>query len=158
MKGETLPKLFLIKNGDIIDPANGQRFNGSILLKNGKIEKIGKRISAPEAEVYDTGGKVVTHGFCDLHVHFREPGREDKETLATGADAALAGGFTQVCAMPNTDPPLDTPESIRFVVEKGSDLSVKIHPIGAISVGQHGKELTELGAMVKEGGRQQAQG
>ncbi|MEE2876203.1 MAG: dihydroorotase [Candidatus Neomarinimicrobiota bacterium] len=151
MKGETLPKLFLIKNGDIVDPANGERFNGSILLKNGKIEKIGKRISAPEAEVYDTGGKVVTHGFCDLHVHFREPGREDKETLATGADAALAGGFTQVCAMPNTDPPLDTPESIRFVVEKGSDLSVKIHPIGAISVGQHGKELTELGAMVKEG-------
>ncbi len=151
MKGKALPKLFLIKNGDIIDPANGKRSPGSILLKNGRIDKIGKRISAPEAETYDANGKVVTHGFCDLHVHFREPGREDKETLASGANAALAGGFTEVCVMPNTDPPLDTPQSIRFIVEKGSGLPVKIHPIGAISSGQLGKELTELGAMTGEG-------
>ena len=151
MKGKALPKQFLIKNGDIIDPVKGERFIGSVLISSGRIEKVGKRISANGATVYDAGGKVVTHGFCDVHVHFREPGREDKETLATGAEAAIAGGFTQVCAMPNTEPPLDSPESIRFIVEKAADLPIKIHPIGAISVGQQGKELTELGAMAQEG-------
>ena len=96
MKGKALPKQFLIKNGDIIDPVIGERFFGSGLSNSGRIEKVGKRISANGATVYDAGGKVVTHGFCDVHVHFREPGREDKETLATGAEAAIAGGFTQV--------------------------------------------------------------
>ena len=151
MNDKALPKIFLIKNGDIIDPIKGERFIGSILINSGRIKKVGKRISAKGATVYDAGGKVVTHGFCDIHVHFREPGREDKETLATGAEAAIAGGFTQVCAMPNTEPPLDSPESIRFIVEKAAELPVKIHPIGAISVGLKGKELTELSAMVQEG-------
>ena len=151
MNDKALPKKFLIKNGDIIDPIKGERFIGSILINSGRIKKVGKRISAKGATVYDAGGKVVTHGFCDIHVHFREPGREDKETLATGAEAAIAGGFTQVCAMPNTEPPLDSPESIRFIVEKAAELPVKIHPIGAISVGLKGKELTELSAMVQEG-------
>lgn len=151
MKSKALPKLLLIKNAEVIDPVKGEHFSGSILLKNGRIERIGKRISADSAEVFDAGGCVVTHGFCDVHVHFREPGREDKETLATGARAALAGGFTEVCVMPNTEPPLDSPESIRFVVEKGEEEPITIHPIAAISVGQKGKELTELGAMVEEG-------
>lgn len=151
MNDKALPKKFLIKNGDIIDPIKGERFIGSILINSGRIKKVGKRISAKGATVYDAGGKVVTHGFCDIHVHFREPGREDKETLATGAEAAIAGGFTQVCAMPNTEPPLDSPESIRFIVEKAAELPIKIHPIGAISVGLKGKELTELSAMVQEG-------
>lgn len=151
MKNRVLPKLFLIKNADIVNPENNDRFNGCLLIKNGKIEKVAKNISNPTADIFDAGGKVVTHGFCDIHAHFREPGREDKETLKTGADAAISGGFTEVCVMPNTDPPLDSPESIRFVIEKVSNLPLKIHPIGAISIGQRGKELTELGSMVKEG-------
>ncbi|MFQ6676023.1 MAG: dihydroorotase, partial [Fidelibacterota bacterium] len=83
--------------------------------------------------------------------HFREPGREDKETLASGSVAALAGGFTTVCVMPNTDPPLDRPESIRFIIEKSENLPVRIHPVGSITLGQKGTELTEMGAMAREG-------
>ena len=151
MKKTYLPKLFLIINADIIDPAKSKRYNGSILIKNGKIEKIGKIISVPDAKVFDAKGKIVTHGFCDLHVHFREPGREDKETISSGAKAAIIGGFTEVCTMPNTNPPIDSPESIRFILDKAKNLPLRIHPIGAISIGQKGQELTELGTMVNEG-------
>ena len=94
---------------------------------------------------------IITHGFCDVHAHFREPGREDKETLQTGAKAALAGGFTRVCVMPNTNPPIDDPESIRFIVKKGDETPIYIHPIGAITKGQNGTEITEMGAMKAEG-------
>ena len=86
-----------------------------------------------------------------MHAHFREPGREDKETLVTGVNAAFSGGFTRVCIMPNTNPPLDSPESIRFILEKSVDLPVKIFPIGAITIGQKGFELTEIGEMVNAG-------
>lgn len=151
MKSKQLPRLFLIKNVDVVDPFRGERYKGEILLKSGKIEKVGKRIAAERAEVFDAEGKIVTHGFCDIHAHFREPGREDKETLATGANAAVAGGFTQVCVMPNTDPPIDSPESIRFVIEKSAGLPVAITPIGAVTMGQKGEELTEMRAMYDEG-------
>jgi len=99
----------------------------------------------------DCSGLVITHGFCDVHVHFREPGREDKETLQTGSRAALAGGFTRVCVMPNTSPPLDTPESIRFIIEKAEECPVHIHPIGAVTKGQKGQELTEIQGIISEG-------
>ncbi len=99
----------------------------------------------------DCTGLTITHGFCDLHVHFREPGREDKETLQSGSKAALAGGFTRVCVMPNTDPPIDSPESVRFIAEKGAECPIHIHPIGAATKGQKGKELTEMGGMAAEG-------
>ena len=74
--------------------------------------------------------EIITQGFIDIHAHFREPGREDKETLETGARSAMAGGFTRVCVMPNTDPPLDTPESIRFIKDKSANLPIQIYPIG----------------------------
>lgn len=151
MKSRTLPKSFVITNALILDPVRGEKFNGDILLKNGKVAEVGNKIETRNTEKFDAKGKVVTHGFCDLHAHFREPGREDKETLASGAQAAIAGGFTTICVMPNTNPPLDTPESIRFVVEKAENLPINIHPIGAITRGQEGKDLTEMGAMVQEG-------
>jgi len=157
MKSKSLPRLFLIKNAEIFDPFTEKRFKGEILLKNGKIEQVKENIDVMEStesfsgEEFDAKGKIVTHGFCDIHVHFREPGREDKETLFSGSQAALAGGFTTVCVMPNTNPPLDTPESIRFIVEKAENLPVNIRPVGAITRGLEGKELTEIGAMVREG-------
>lgn len=151
MKIEKLNKNTVLKNGTIYNPSTQESIKGDILLSNGKIAEIGKINTPKNVNIIDCTGLIVTHGFCDIHVHFREPGREDKETLVTGAQAALAGGFTRVCVMPNTNPPLDDPESIRFVVEKAEETPIHIHPIGAISKGQKGKEITEMGAMQAEG-------
>ena len=151
MKTRKMPKVLLLKNGTVLDPLKGTSSKKDIIIENGKIKSIGKPKAPKSAEVLDCTGKVITHGFCDVHVHFREPGREDKETLATGSRAALAGGFTRVCVMPNTNPPLDSPESIRFITEKAADCPIHIHPIGAVTKGQKGMELTEMAAMVREG-------
>ena len=101
----------VLKNGTIYDPALGKKYKGDVLINNSKVSEVGKTKTPKDAEIIDCEGLIITHGFCDIHAHFREPGREDKETLATGAQAALAGGFTRVCVMPNTNPPLDDPES-----------------------------------------------
>ncbi|MDP7036608.1 MAG: dihydroorotase [Candidatus Marinimicrobia bacterium] len=145
------PKSLLLKNGTIVDPNSKKLFSGHVWIKNGKIEALDQSDFPRDIPTIDCSGKVITHGFCDLHAHFREPGREDKETLETGSNAALAGGFTRVCVMPNTDPPLDTPESIRFIIEKSEKLPIYIHPIGAITKHQGGKEITEMGGMVEAG-------
>ena len=140
-----------LQNGSLLDPCSGKIYFGDILIENGKIAQIGKILFDGEIEKIDCSGKVITHGFCDLHVHFREPGREDKETLETGTIAALAGGFTRVCVMPNTNPPLDTPEAISSVAKKAENLPVYIHPIGAITKNQSGDDITEMGLMKREG-------
>ena len=151
MKISSLNKNIILKDGTVYDPLKQKNIKGNVLITNGKINGIGD-IKAPKgAEIIDCSGLVITHGFCDIHAHFREPGREDKETLQTGAKAALAGGFTRVCVMPNTNPPLDDPESIRFIVEKAEETQIYIHPIGAITKGQQGKEIAEMGAMKTEG-------
>ena len=151
MKINKLNKNVFLKNGTVYDPFKQKIINGNVLITNGKINGVGD-IKAPSgAEIIDCTNLIITHGFCDIHAHFREPGREDKETLQTGAKAALAGGFTRVCVMPNTNPPIDDPESIRFIVEKANETPIFIHPIGAITKGQHGKELAEMGAMKSEG-------
>ena len=151
MKINKLSKNVFLKDGTIYDPIKQKSIEGNVLITNEKINGIGD-IKAPKgAEIIDCSGLVITHGFFDIHAHFREPGREDKETLQTGAKAALAGGFTRVCVMPNTNPPLDDPESIRFIVEKAEETPVHIHPIGAITKGQQGREIAEMGAMKMEG-------
>lgn len=151
MKINKLDKNVLLKNGTIYDPFKQNSIKGNVLITNGKINGLGD-IKAPSgAEIIDCSELIITHGFCDIHAHFREPGMEDKETLQTGAKAAMAGGFTRVCVMPNTNPPLDNPESIRFIVEKADETPIYIHPIGAITKGQLGKEITEMGAMRSEG-------
>ncbi len=150
MNSKKLSKKTLLKGGTILDPVNEKLFKSDILIDNGKIVNVGKA-SAKDANVIDCTGLNITHGFCDLHVHFREPGREDKETLQSGSNAALTGGFTRVCAMPNTNPPIDAPESVRFIREKGEDCPIHIHPIGAATKGQNGKEMTEMGGMSDEG-------
>ncbi len=151
MKSEKLPKKLILNGGTILDPVKNEEKNMDLLIEKGKIAGIEKSIDTKGARSIDCTGKVITHGFCDLHAHFREPGREDKETLSSGSQAALAGGFTTVCVMPNTNPPLDSPESIRFILEKAESLPVTVFPIGAITKGQKGKELTEMGVMVKSG-------
>ncbi len=151
MKVSKQPKQLVLKNGTIVDPFNKKTFTGDVLIEDGKITGVGEVKASSSAVEINCDGKIVTHGFCDIHVHFREPGREDKETLATGANAALAGGFTRVCVMPNTTPSLDSPETIKYTVEKAESLPVHIHPIGAVTKGQKGTEITEMAAMKKDG-------
>ena len=141
----------MLENGTIYDPYNNTKNIGSILLKNGIIKEVGKCTAPKNVKRINCEGKIVAPGLIDIHAHFREPGREDKETLVTGAQAAFSGGFTRVCVMPNTNPPLDTPESIRFIIEKAADLPIHIYPIGAITRDQGGLEITEIGDMVHAG-------
>ena len=151
MNLKKLPKKLVLQGGTILDPLSGRSTKGNVVIEHNKIKSVGSAGGAKGETMIDCSGLVITHGFCDVHVHFREPGREDKETLQTGSRAALAGGFTRVCIMPNTSPPLDSPESIRFVVEKAEECPVHIHPIGAITKGQKGQELTEVQAIISEG-------
>ena len=150
MNLKKLPKKLVLQGGTILDPLSGTSKKGNVVIEKNKIKSIGSAAAKGE-NMIDCSGLVITHGFCDLHVHFREPGREDKETLQTGSRAALAGGFTRVCIMPNTSPPLDSPESIRFIVGKAEKCPVHIHPIGAVTKGQKGQELTEIQGIISEG-------
>ena len=151
MNLKKLPKKLVLQGGTILDPLSGRSKKGNVVIEQNKIKSIGSATGAKSENMIDCSGLVITHGFCDVHVHFREPGREDKETLQTGSRAALAGGFTRVCVMPNTSPSLDTPESIRFIIEKAEECPVHIHPIGAVTKGQKGQELTEIQGIISEG-------
>ena len=151
MKIKKLPKKLILQHVEILDPIKEKVFKGNVLLINGKIAEVGKFDQPTDAKSLDCKGLTLTHGFCDLHVHFREPGDEDKETLESGSLAALSGGFTRVCTMPNTNPPIDSPESVRFIIEKSKDYPIHIHPIGAVTKGQKGKEISEMGLMNQAG-------
>ena len=151
MNLKKLPKKLVLQGGTILDPLSGRSKKGNVVIERNKIKSVGSIGGTKGETKIDCSGLVITHGFCDVHVHFREPGREDKETLQTGSRAALAGGFTRVCVMPNTLPPLDAPESIRFIVEKAEECPVHIHPIGAVTKGQKGQELTEVQGIISEG-------
>jgi dihydroorotase len=119
---------------------------------DGQIAGFGLGLSSPEGiPVFDAHGLVVAPGLVDVHVHLRDPGFPEKETLETGAAAAAAGGFTTICCMPNTEPPLDTPERVASVVARSRDLPVRVYPVGAISLGRQGKVLADLSAMAEAG-------
>src|SRR5258708_12786791 len=126
---------------------------GDVLVQDGKIASVGRGLSAPDgALVRNVTGKVVTPGLVDLHVHLREPGNEDEETVASGARAAAAGGFTALCAMPNTDPVTDNQAAVGFIVRQSGRAGLaRVHPIGAVSIGQKGERLAEFGEMVGAG-------
>ena len=143
----------LIRGGRVIDPSRGTDGVADLYLKDGKIEAVGRNIpSQPGAEVLEATGKVVAPGLIDLHVHLREPGFEHAETIATGALSAVAGGFTAVCAMPNTDPVTDSQATVGFVVRQSIRAGkARVYPIGAVSMGQRGEQLTEFGEMVQAG-------
>ena len=146
-----LPKKLILQHVNILDPLKEKVFKGNVLIINGKISEVGKFEQPADAKTINCEGLTLTHGFCDLHVHFREPGDENKETLMSGSRAALAGGFTRVCTMPNTTPPIDSPESISFIIQKSKDCPIHIHPFGAVTQGQKGKEITEMGLMYQAG-------
>jgi dihydroorotase len=143
----------LLRGGRVVDPSQNLDRTADLLLLDGKVEAVGANLGAPDgAQVIDAGGRVVAPGLIDLHVHFREPGQEDVETVATGAMAAVAGGFTTVCAMPNTDPVTDNQAAIGFIVRQAQRAAkARVFPIGAITLGQKGEKLAEFGEMVGAG-------
>jgi dihydroorotase len=142
----------LVKGGRVVDPSQGLDAVLDVLLVDGKVEKLGKQLAAKGAQVMGAKGLVVCPGLIDIHTHLREPGREDKETIATGTRAAAAGGFTAVCAMPNTDPVNDSAGITRSIVEKArAEGAVRVYPIGAITRGQQGEELAEFGDLQQAG-------
>lgn len=143
----------LIRNGRLVDPSQSLDAGMDLLIEDGHIARLGERIEAPTgAEVIDASELAVAPGFIDLHAHLREPGEEQKETIATGARAAAAGGFTAVCAMANTVPVNDDPSVTRFIIEKGQEAgAARVHPIGALTRGRRGEALAEIGEMAREG-------
>ncbi|TYZ24812.1 dihydroorotase [Selenomonas ruminis] len=142
----------LLKGGRVINPAEKFDKIADVLVEDGKIKEIGENLAADGAEVYDATGKVVTPGLIDLHVHFREPGQEAKEDFESGANAAAAGGFTTVCTMPNTKPAVDDAAMVRSLEKRAEDVAkVHVKIIGAVTKGQQGKELAELGDMIEAG-------
>lgn len=142
----------LIKGGHIIDPGNQRDYKGDVLIEGSKIAAVGENITAPDAEVIDAAGMIVAPGLIDIHCHLREPGQERKETIATGTRAAAAGGFTSILPMPNTKPVADNPAAITYVKDRAEKEGlVHVYPIGAITKGSGGKELSEMSFMAEAG-------
>lgn len=144
---------FVLRGGRVIDPFQGIDARVDLLVRDGRVAAIGERLESPEGcEVVDVSGLVLAPGLVDLHVHLREPGDEHKETIASGARAAAAGGFTSICAMPNTDPPIDDPAAVGFIRAEGERAALAhVYPVGAVSVGLKGQEMTEIGELVAAG-------
>ena len=151
MKIEQIKGRLLLKKPKIIDPLHETETIKDIMLVDGKIEEIGIIDAENDIDFIDCNGLTLTHGFCDLHVHFRDPGNGDKETLLSGCKSALAGGFTRVCTMPNTEPPIDSPELINYIIENTKKMPVHVHPIGSVTKGQAGSEISEMGLMIDSG-------
>ncbi len=143
----------LIRGGRMLDPSRSIDGVADLLLGEGRVEASGRSLGTPDgALVLDARGMVVAPGLIDLHVHLREPGQEDLETVATGAMAAAAGGFSAVCAMPNTDPVTDNQAAVGFIVSQAQRAGkARVYPIGAISLGQKGQQLAEFGELVGAG-------
>ncbi|HYE12832.1 MAG TPA: amidohydrolase family protein, partial [Pyrinomonadaceae bacterium] len=144
----------LITNGHVIDPSQGMNAGRDLLIEDGRVAGLlGRGEPRPDgAEVFDATGLVVAPGFIDLHTHLREPGQEYKETIATGAAAAVAGGYASVCAMPNTDPVNDNPAVTSFIIEQAQAAGLaNVFPVGAITKGSKGEELAEMGEMKRAG-------
>ena len=148
-----MSRKILLAGGRVVDPSQGFDDVSDVLLVDGTIASVGPGLDAPEdAEVVDCAGLLVVPGLIDVHVHLREPGEEHKETIATGARAAAAGGFTAICAMPNTDPAIDDPAAVGFVLAEGRRAqAARVYPVGCISVGRSGERLAPVGEMVAAG-------
>ncbi len=143
----------VIRGGRVVDPSQRLDAQVDLLLIEGRVAELGRELAGPDdAESLDVGGCVVAPGLIDVHVHLREPGSEHKETIASGARAAAAGGFTAVVAMPNTDPPIDNPAAVGFVRAAGERAGfARVYPAGTITVGQAGERISEIGELVGAG-------
>ena len=145
----------LIRGGRVVDPGSGTDREADVLIRAGRVEKIGPALPDPggaEAEVIDAAGCLVTPGLIDPHVHLREPGFTHKEDIASGTLAAVAGGFTTVCCMPNTRPAIDAPEVVRWITDRAAATGhCRVFCVSAGTVARHGKEIAPIAACVQAG-------
>jgi len=149
----------VIKGGHVIDPALGFGADRHIFIKDGIIAEVTGDSEAAQIQISNLNdsrvikaeGKIVVPGLIDIHVHLREPGREDEETVESGCRAAAAGGFTSICCMPNTTPRIDNQETVKFVQDRANSADARVYVVGAITKGIEGKELSEIGDLVKMG-------
>ena len=140
----------ILKNTTIVNPTGQQ--SADIHIYEGKITQIGSNITVPDAEIRDCRHALVFPGFIDMHVHLREPGEEEKETLSTGLSAAVHGGITAVCSMPNTKPVIDNEVFVKFLVDKAWEINkARLYPAGSITKGLNGAELSEMVSMCRAG-------
>lgn len=139
----------LIRSGRLVDPAQRLDAHLDVRLDNGRVSEIGEHLEPRDGEeLVDASGAYVAPGFIDMHVHLREPGNPEKETIATGTAAAAAGGFTAVAAMPNTNPAIDTPELVRWILDRAKETAaVRVYPIAAITRGRNGAQPVDLAAL-----------
>lgn len=142
-----------VQGGRVLDPSQGLDGPAQVLIADGRVQAVAPDLVPPDgAHVLDASGTVVCPGFVDLHTHLREPGEEEKETIATGALAGARGGFTTLCAMPNTIPPIDTPALVEAVRRRGEEMGLaRVLPIACISKGRQGRELAELADLARAG-------
>jgi dihydroorotase len=144
----------LLKNGRLVDPLTGRDEALDLLITDGRIDRIGHSLTSASAQVIELRGKVIAPGFIDMHVHLREPGFEYKETIASGCAAAAAGGFTAVCCMPNTNPPIDDESVIRFIQARAKVALgglVDVYPVAAVTMARKGEHLAPLAELATAG-------
>lgn len=140
----------IIKNGNVV--LKDSVIKADILVKDGRIARIGENLLGQDEKILDASGKYVFPGLIDMHVHLREPGFEYKEDIESGCKAAVKGGFTQVCCMPNTSPVMDNKVVVSYVKTRAKEVNLcKVHPIGAITKGEKGETLADIGEMKKAG-------
>jgi dihydroorotase len=145
-------KTILIKSGRVVDPSQNVDAEMDILLEDGKVRSLQKSISTKAQVTIPAKGKLVLPGLIDIHVHLRDPGRPDKETIASGTRAAALGGFTTLACMPNTDPAIDTEAVVEYIISKAKLEGVtRVHPIACITKGRQGETLTEIGTLLELG-------
>ncbi len=140
----------LLKNGRIIDPANNRDEIADLLIQRGHIARIEPHIAA-SAETFDVSGLVVAPGLIDMHVHLRDPGFPEKETIKTGCEAAAAGGFTSVACLPNTEPPMDSPEIVQYIAQQAKSADARVYPIACATKKMQGEKLADTDALLKAG-------
>ena len=144
--------VLFLKNGYVVDSANNFEGKADIVIKDGEIFKIGKRLSCAKADrTIDCKGLTVIPGICDMHVHFRDPGQTHKEDIITGGRAAVAGGVTAVACMPNTVPTVDNAETVKYIIEKAKQSKTKVYPVGSITKGLKGEELCDFEELRRAG-------
>lgn len=152
-------QLKVIAGGRVIDPQLNLDCKADVYIEDGKIKKIetGSLLAKKDIKKYNAGecvlveGYIVTPGLIDIHVHLREPGREDEETIVTGAESAAAGGFTAICCMPNTSPPIDNQETVKFILDRAADAPIKVFPIATVTKDRKGEQISEVGDLVNAG-------